>query len=380
MRRERTDVEWTVVIVEGRGGYNCDFCFGPKNSHCVIEDSKIARQSFIGDFNKSLLKAARAVEYIHQFHEPNEKLLALQEVSEKIVCLKKTPIQHPDCSFLPHNSSIMGLCCAKPKSENEETPFHGILAPDPTAAKANNTRGRGRQPPTANGGITNGTSSSNNKKRSRSGRSVSVDRHGNSVFDDDGSRFFGALYEKYRENARVAGDRMATNASKAEKAWTGGKKADAKRFSTEKKKDQAEMEKYNKLAVQEILKPQRVGVAGSGSAGDSKGAGRAGGSIGGGGGGAAGWRSGKLDLHGLFVKEAEVVVTDFLDYWCDKRNRKKLCLEGRGKNGPIVEIITGAGHHSKKGCKILPMTRGLICKRGLKFDAEAHGGAVLVYV
>ena len=99
-----------------------------------------------------------------------------------------------------------------------------------------------------------------------------------------------------------------------------------------------EMNEANEKCVDYIIKPQKIMIAG------------------------------RVDLHGLHLKEAEQVVIDFLDHHVDKKIFQK------------VEIITGAGHHSirKEHPVIRPMVLELLEARGLKYHAEHGNGAFLI--
>ena len=130
---------------------------------------------------------------------------------------------------------------------------------------------------------------------------------------------------------------MHTESEAAKECFERGAKADAHKHSVASKALRQDMERAHRRATQCILEPQE-------------------------------WRtSRKLDLHGLFVREAETAVRDFLAAY---------------ESGDSVEIVTGAGHHSKGGeshAKIKPAVESILTKAAIcKFELDHAGGAFKV--
>ena len=121
-------------------------------------------------------------------------------------------------------------------------------------------------------------------------------------------------------------------------AFQSGNESKGRKLAAESRKYFEEMNEANEKCVDYIIKPQKIMIAG------------------------------RVDLHGLHLKEAEQVVIDFLDHHVDKKIFQK------------VEIITGAGHHSirKEHPVIRPMVLELLEARGLKYHAEHGNGAFLI--
>lgn len=138
-----------------------------------------------------------------------------------------------------------------------------------------------------------------------------------------------------RGKASKAGDQMGKAFASSQKAYKRNKKGDAHDLSVKGKKYQAEMKKLNAAAVASIIRNQKKG-----------------------------WEGGKIDLHGLYVAEAESEVEAFL-----KHHDKK-------KTG-VVEIVTGAGIHSttKDHPKIRPAIDKLLKNKRIKHEMEHGNGA-----
>jgi|EP00945_MAST-04E_sp_MAST-4E-sp1_P000475 DNA-nicking Smr family endonuclease len=126
--------------------------------------------------------------------------------------------------------------------------------------------------------------------------------------------------------------------NESQAAYQRGEKKKAHGLSVEGKSWGKKMENANAECVKVIVKPQRME------------------------------RCGRVDLHGLFLKEAEAVVNQFLDHHI------------RGRAYKQVEIITGAGHHSvhKDHPVIRPRVKTMLEDRRLNFHAEHGNGAFLV--
>jgi len=79
--------------------------------------------------------------------------------------------------------------------------------------------------------------------------------------------------------------------------------------------------------------------------------------------------NGILDLHGLFLEEAKTEAEKFLD------------LQGRKMKSTSCEIVTGAGHHSRKHDQpvLRPAIVKLLEERGIEFEFEHGDGAVICY-
>ncbi|MFK7822517.1 MAG: DUF1771 domain-containing protein [Oligoflexales bacterium] len=124
----------------------------------------------------------------------------------------------------------------------------------------------------------------------------------------------------------------------SQEAFKSGDKAKAFALSQEGKEWGMKLEEMNALVVKSILEPQQ--------------------SI----------KTGIIDLHGLFVKEAEVAVRGFLDHH----------LGSQKKN--FLEIITGAGNNStiKNQPVIRPAIEKILRQRSLKYELLPGDGAYLV--
>ena len=83
------------------------------------------------------------------------------------------------------------------------------------------------------------------------------------------------------------------------------------------------------------------------------------------------WKEGrKLDLHGLFVAEAEKAATEFVNHHLQHKKHATL------------DIVTGAGHHSRDHkCHISPVVVKMLNQKGLQFS-HPHGnqGDLLVHL
>ena len=125
---------------------------------------------------------------------------------------------------------------------------------------------------------------------------------------------------------------------RSQEAFKEGNKERAFTLSQEGKEWGKKMEEMNALVVQNILEPQESD------------------------------RTGIIDLHGLFVKEAEVAVRDFLNFHL--KNQKKNYLE----------IITGAGNNSKVKNQpvIRPAIEKILKQHNLKYELLHGDGAFLV--
>ena len=161
-----------------------------------------------------------------------------------------------------------------------------------------------------------------------------VDRHGQLVDDKTGGRVFPEA-EKHRKKAHAEGDKMHKASGDSQTAWKRGDKGEAKRLSDLSKKHRAHMEEENRKAVAAILSQQP-------------------------------WKdSPKIDLHGLYVEEAKHAVQDFLDH------------HTKGGKFKDVEIVVGAGHHSKDHkSHIGPAVESLLKAKHLAYHHpdQHHGG------
>ena len=164
-----------------------------------------------------------------------------------------------------------------------------------------------------------------------------LDAHGQLV-DASGARVFDDAYYDLRALARKEGDAMRARAADAQAAYARGAKADAHKFSEQKNACRARMEDANRRAADAIVAPQDARA------------------------------TRKLDLHGLYVREAEDAT-------------RALVAHFRGKGGATLEIVTGAGHHSKDHhAKIKPAIEALLRDEKLPFESEHGGGAFRVTV
>ncbi|CAD7933588.1 unnamed protein product [Amoebophrya sp. A25] len=209
----------------------------------------------------------------------------------------------------------------------------------------------------------------------RGERSVTPNRYGQAVYEDTGERYFGDKYEAYRQEAHEAGDKMALYAEQSQQAWQRGDKGKASDYSKELKAARARMEKANCLAAIEVIRPQlqpRATIGNMPEKDESKGDYKPlvqmlQNST---------WRYPKLDLHGLYVREAEEVLEAFLDTFSKNKTEKQVC------------VVFGQGNHSENHrAKIGPAVKGFLRRANLKFadDVTASGnhqnrGAVIVYL
>ncbi|NRA46870.1 MAG: DUF1771 domain-containing protein [Oligoflexales bacterium] len=125
---------------------------------------------------------------------------------------------------------------------------------------------------------------------------------------------------------------------KSQEAFKNGDKAEAAALSKKGKEWGEKMHEMNALVVKSIIDPQQSE------------------------------KTGIIDLHGLFVKEAETAVKDFLKHHL--RNQKKNYLE----------IITGAGNNSavKNQPVIRPAVEQILKQHNLQFELVHGDGAFLV--
>jgi len=81
-------------------------------------------------------------------------------------------------------------------------------------------------------------------------------------------------------------------------------------------------------------------------------------------------KTGTIDLHGLYLKEAMAEVVTFLDHHLENKAYKEII------------IITGAGHHSKKHDQpvIRPAVEKHLQQKHIAFKEISNRGALLVTV
>jgi hypothetical protein len=164
-----------------------------------------------------------------------------------------------------------------------------------------------------------------------------ADKHGKLV-DKHGARVF-PMAQKHRNLAERAAKDMRRCAQEAEAAYTRKDHARAKEAKAAKEHARGEMNRQNALAMKAILSPQQ-------------------------------WDTiPKLDLHGLYVSEAEKAVREMMSVWRKKQSSSQ-----------SVEIITGAGHHSEgHHAKIRPaIERVLRHELHMQYELEHGNGAVIV--
>jgi len=162
-----------------------------------------------------------------------------------------------------------------------------------------------------------------------------VDEAGRPI-DARGARVFPPAVNAARADARAAGDAMGAAAAAASAAWDAGDKVAAKAQSEAKTAAKAEMERANANAAALILDQ--------------------------------GWRDSRsLDLHGLYVAEAEAAAREAVEFF------------GMGAKGTTFEIVTGAGHHSVgNNAKVRPVIERLLGASGMQFESEHGDGAYKV--
>lgn len=149
----------------------------------------------------------------------------------------------------------------------------------------------------------------------------------------------GRGFEQYRAQARVEADKRRDLAARSQAAWKAGNKGGAHDLSVQSKAHGAKADELNALAVKAILEPQRSAS------------------------------TGVLDLHGLFVHEAEDATREFL----------------RSAHAPPtgeVKIITGRGIHSAHHvAKVKPAIIALLRKSGYSYrPVPRNEGAFFVTV
>jgi len=123
--------------------------------------------------------------------------------------------------------------------------------------------------------------------------------------------------------------------AESQSAYKSNRKSAAHDLSVKGKKAQTEMNSMNEAAVAVIIKGQIED-----------------------------WKNGFIDLHGLYVKEAETETKKFIDYHEKKKTQ-------------TVVIITGAGHHSKTRDKplIRPAVEKILKQKRIKHDLEHGSGS-----
>mmetsp|Transcript_23798 Transcript_23798/g.31115 ORF Transcript_23798/g.31115 Transcript_23798/m.31115 type:complete len:200 (-) Transcript_23798:119-718(-) len=165
------------------------------------------------------------------------------------------------------------------------------------------------------------------------------DKSGN-IVDETGARIFSKAYYEYRDEAKRCAEQRSHCFQQSSKAFEEGKKGEAKQLSNEGKEFGKKMEVANQKAVDELLKTQQ----------DLK--------------------IGKLDLHGMYVKEAIQATENFIN------------LVTKDAKLSQLEIVTGIGNHSQNHqAKIKPEIVSLLQKRNLKYQAEDHNdGAFIVSI
>lgn len=168
-----------------------------------------------------------------------------------------------------------------------------------------------------------------------SAEGVHKDGFGNLV-DSNGARVFSDAYYKFRDQANEMAQKRGDFFDRSKKAYSEGDKKRAKELSDEGKKAGSLMDEANSRAVEELMKTQRH------------------------------YEQGVIDLHGLYVKEAQEVTKEFL---------KKVQSAGLSQ----AEIITGQGHHSEgHHAKIKPAIKSMIEADKFSFEEKANNPGTLV--
>lgn len=86
----------------------------------------------------------------------------------------------------------------------------------------------------------------------------------------------------------------------------------------------------------------------------------------------------KVDLHGLYLEEAEEVVMMVLKEVREHIRRSMNVKNSSGHKGKWLEIVTGKGLHSKKGAVLQPKIKDYLLNQGYKIKPE--NGRILVHV
>ena len=174
--------------------------------------------------------------------------------------------------------------------------------------------------------------------------------------DAQGGRVHTAAYYAARAEATQHATTMKREAASASALFESGDKSGARAASERKQASVLAMEAANANAVSALLDPQD-------------------------------WREKPcLDLHGLYVDEAEKATNSFLDVWEAKAaatvnennssSNKNKSTVYTPDSPLVVEVITGAGKHSAGGvAKVRPAIKAILQDRMAKFTAAATKAA-----
>lgn len=144
-------------------------------------------------------------------------------------------------------------------------------------------------------------------------------------------------YKQLRDQAHLAISRKQHLSSESQKAYQRGDKQEAHALSEQAKQAQAESDRLNQQAAEYVFRENNADSAGD-----------------------------EIDLHGLYVKEAEWVL----------QKRISECV----RTGQLhLKVIVGKGLHLANGvAKIKPAVDQLCTELGLRHRVDPHNAGVIV--
>lgn len=144
-------------------------------------------------------------------------------------------------------------------------------------------------------------------------------------------------YKNLRNQAEQMYEKKKKLANQAKQAYSSGDKQKAHELSEELKKVLAQAENYNRQAAEYVFRENNADSAGD-----------------------------EIDLHGLYVKEAEWIL-------------QKRLAECMRTNQSHLKVIVGKGLHSQNGvAKLKPAVDQLCSESGLKHHIDPKNAGVLV--
>ncbi|KAK1827889.1 smr domain-containing protein [Podospora conica] len=168
---------------------------------------------------------------------------------------------------------------------------------------------------------------------------IPLSKIGGRAFNHDASNDAEAEYDRLRDLARAEGDKKKSCFDRSREAYNRGDGALAKSLSDEGKRHQAQQAAYNKQASDFIFRENnQTDIVPSDT----------------------------IDLHGLYVEEAEDIL--------ERRLR-----DARARGQTHLHVIVGKGNHSAgRVQKIKPRVEQVCREMGLEFATEENAGRIYV--
>ncbi|KAK4639402.1 hypothetical protein QC761_707960 [Podospora bellae-mahoneyi] len=168
---------------------------------------------------------------------------------------------------------------------------------------------------------------------------IPLERLGGHAFNHRTSVELEEEYDRLRDLARAEAEKKKSCFDRAHEAYERGDGAEAKALSNEGKRHQAKQAEYNKQAAEFIFRENNA----MGRIAEDT-----------------------IDLHGLFVEEAEDILEDRI-------------RDAQARGQSHLHVIVGKGNHSTGGVrKIKPRVEQLCRELGLDYATEENEGRIYV--